>query len=90
MEAIKGKTSISKAKSKAPKSYGNLRINSKDLPSVKDWKLNEDYELVIKVNINELRVPEKWEIDEEGLTVNDIKASFKIIDMKIKGAESKD
>jgi hypothetical protein len=59
---------------KAEKSYGNLTLNSKEMPSVKDCKLNDVIQITATCRVDTLRSPDIWDIQERGMKATDVLA----------------
>lgn len=66
-----------------PKSMGHLSISSQDLPSVKTWKVGQDYKLEITVRQTSSSKPDEWDIEQGRAMPEDINTSFDIIGIKI-------
>jgi hypothetical protein len=63
---------------KEEKSYGNLYVNSKDLPFIKDVSIGDIVELTIKLKVTQLRQPDRWEVSEQKLNPKDVIVSGSI------------
>lgn len=71
-------------------SHGTLYLDSKSFPFVKDLKLNEEAEMMIKVKIKSLRSPDNWEITEKKLNPKDVLAQVNISKIEHKGSGKKE
>lgn len=62
-----------------PKMKPSLHLNNKDLPEIKDWKVGETYEVIVK-----LKMESKMDFKKE------ISANFEISDILVPESENID
>lgn len=86
----KHKGSESGIKTKKARHMGNLSIDETQLPEIKNWKVGEEYEIVVKIRQTAIRESDKWEREEYGLPEKSIIGSFEIVSAKTEAQEEKD
>jgi hypothetical protein len=81
MQLVSRKDSTEKEVVEVPTPIGHLKINSKQVPEIKEWMINTDYDIMIKVRMDGARIPSNWEIQNKNddIEEGDIIADFSII-----------
>jgi hypothetical protein len=82
----KGMVMINK-KNKSIKEYrkGNLTLNSRSNPEIKDWAVGEEYEVTVKVRQKSVREVDEWDKEEYGFKATDVTADFEIVSVESAG-----
>lgn len=78
------KGSESGLKVKAKRHLGSLSLDESQLAAIKDWKVGEEYELLIKVRQTGLREVDSWDIEQHGLTKGMVQGNFEILSASTK------
>lgn len=68
---------------KTEKYKGNIHIDSDSLKEAKNFKIGDKVKLVVEIEVTGLRVPDKWEIKEEGKSKNAVQVSSEIINISM-------
>lgn len=63
---------------KSKKHRGTINIDSADVPDAKNWKIGDKVKLTVEVEVTGLRKPDRWEIEEEGMSKDIIKVQSEI------------
>ncbi len=66
---------------KEEKSYGTLHLSSPKFPFVKELKIGDIKECIIKTKVTSLRAADNWEIANKEAKVGDISVSVIITDI---------
>lgn len=69
---------------KEEKSYGTLRLSSKDYPEVSEMTIGDVKECTITTKVTALRKADRWEIQDKQAKVGDIFASVEITKIVMK------
>jgi hypothetical protein len=75
-------------KTKKPKRLGSLSLDENQLPTIKDWQVGEEYEIIIKVKQTGSRLVDSWDIEQYGYKEGDVKADFDILSASTKTESS--
>lgn len=71
------------------RSKGHLNITSMDIQEVKDWNIGDKIEVLVELEVTGLRKPDRWEIEEEGVSKDSVNVNSDIISIKAKPNASK-
>ena len=74
---------------KSTRSKGHLNITSMDIVEAKDWNIGDKIEVLVELEVTGLRKPDKWEIEEEGVSKESVNINSDIISIKPKPNASK-
>ena len=68
---------------------GHLNITSMDIQEAKDWNIGDKIEVLVELEVTGLRKPDRWEIEEEGVSKDSVNVNSDIISIKAKPNASK-
>ena len=74
---------------KETKSYGHLTLRSSDVPATKNLTLGDKQTLIIEVDVQALRKPDRWDISENGMKPGDVIAEVRILKVESPKIEKK-
>lgn len=72
------------------RNLGHLNIMSTDLPESKEWKIQEEYDLNIKVKVSNVSSLDEWDIREGRGTAQDYRLGLDITNISIPMKKSKE
>lgn len=66
---------------KTEKYKGNIHLDSDTFKEAKNFKIGDKVKLMVEIEVTGLRVPDKWEVSEEGKSKDCVQVSSEIINI---------
>ena len=66
-------------KKKNERYKGSINIDSDQIPEAKNWKLDDEVEVTVKIKVKALRKPDRWEKEDYEMTDKTIKVDSEVM-----------